>query len=88
MSLDALRKRIDAVDAELVALLSQRAETAVAIGAEKRRQHATIHDPIREQEVLARVRSLNRGVLSDEDLTRIFEAIMAACSRVQEESAS
>lgn len=87
MSLEVLRKRIDAVDADLVALLSQRAETALAIGAEKRRQQATIQDRAREQEVLARVRSLNRGVLSDEDLARIFEAIIAACSRVQEKSA-
>ena len=85
MSLEALRKRIDAIDRELVELLCRRAETAVQIGAEKRRQQATIHDPTREDEVLAQAVHCNRGPLSADAVRAIFRDIMDECARLQEE---
>lgn len=86
--MEALRKRIDAIDRELVELLCRRAETAVQIGAEKKRQQATIHDPQREDEVMAQAVRTNRGPLSDVSVRAIFRNIMDACARVQEDQAA
>ncbi len=85
MSLEPLRKRIDALDAGLVALLRQRAETALAIGAEKRRQQVSIQDPAREEEVLARVCRQPHDPMSEADLRSIFREIMGVCARLQQD---
>ncbi|MCC6345705.1 MAG: chorismate mutase, partial [Nitrospirales bacterium] len=54
-SLERLRDRIDAVDAELVALLNKRAGYAVEIAAIKREANLPFHSPEREKAVLERI---------------------------------
>lgn len=86
MSLDDLRRQIDDLDRALVDLLCRRAEVAVQIGEEKRRHHACIQDPARENEVLAHVRQWNRGPTTDADMEALFRDIMTICSRIQRDS--
>jgi chorismate mutase/prephenate dehydratase len=83
MSLDELRKEIDAIDEALVRLLNRRAEKALTIGEDKKKQGSPIHDPDRESEVLSRVRKLSEGPLSEEALNAIYREIVAACLDIQ-----
>ena len=84
----ALRARIDAIDAELVALLNARAACAVEIGEIKEQIHQAIYQPAREAEVLANVRAANRGPLNDEAIVRLFERIIDEARRLERLSAA
>ena len=81
--IDALRERIDALDRQLVALLSQRAACALAVGRLKEQAGLPIYQPVREAEVLANVRSANAGPLDDEAMTRLFERIIDEARRLE-----
>ena len=59
MSITSLRKRIDALDKKIVALLCDRAEISLLIGQEKVRNKKGIYSPGREKQVLQHVASLN-----------------------------
>ena len=56
------RKKIDSLDEQIVALLSERAAAAVAIGEIKRGHSAPIYEPDRERIVFEHVRAANPGV--------------------------
>ena len=70
------RKKIDDVDAELVELLNRRAEAVEDIASAKRVLNKHVDDPDRREQVLAQARSRNKGPLSNEELTSIFERII------------
>ena len=70
------RARIDALDDDLVRLLNQRAQLAVAVGGLKRRTATPVRDPERECQVLTRTRHANLGPLDDEAINRIFQCII------------
>ncbi len=74
--LNGLRAQIDAIDDELVRLLSQRGALAQAVG---RLKQGRPYRPEREAQVLRRVQAANPGPLSDEALGRLFREIMSAC---------
>ena len=61
MSLEELRKKIDAIDAEIVRLIGQRIGIAHEIGGEKRSQGRRVNDQAREKRVLGHIRSLARS---------------------------
>ena len=77
--LEQLRKRIDALDEQLQALLSERAECAQQVAEAKRNNgdDADFYRPEREVEVLRRVRERNKGPLSDNEVVRLFREIMS-----------
>jgi len=76
-SLQDIRRRIDAVDARLVALLNRRARLALEVGRLKARKGGSVYVPHRESEVLRRVASLNRGPLPGDALRAIYREIMS-----------
>jgi chorismate mutase / prephenate dehydratase len=78
MSLDELRKRVDALDGELVRLLNERTKLAMEIGALKKRDGQEAYVPQRERMVLDRVTELNRGPLPAASLQAVFREIMSA----------
>ena len=86
MDLEGLRARIDALDAELLELLGERARCAAAIGELKRDAGKAMHDPEREASVLRRLRELSDGTLSAESIEAIYQVIMAACLELEERS--
>ena len=81
--IDALRGRIDALDARLVELLSERAACALAIGDLKRTLNVAIYQPARERDVLAHVCRLNRGPLDNDAMRRLFERIIDEARRLE-----
>jgi chorismate mutase len=83
MNIDALRERIDEIDRRLVALLSERASCALAIGRLKEVAGLPIYQPAREAEVLGNVRAANRGPLDDEAIARLFERIIDEARRLE-----
>jgi chorismate mutase/prephenate dehydratase len=80
-TLKAVRARIDALDAQLVKLLSARARLAQRIGALKQ---GGAYRPEREAQILRRVAALNHGPLADGALIRIATEIMSACRALEE----
>lgn len=78
MNLEALRKRIDELDRELVGLLNERTRCALEIGRIKREQGDEVYAPSREREVLRRVESFSKGPLPVESLHAIYREIMSA----------
>jgi chorismate mutase / prephenate dehydratase len=78
MDLDELRKRIDALDADLVRLLNERTRIVLDIGHVKKNQGEEVYVPAREKAVLDRVSSLNQGPLPKDALQAIYREIMSA----------
>lgn len=82
-SLTELRKNIDDIDSQLVALLNERARLAVAIGRSKAQTGKVVYDPTRERAVLGKIDSLNQGPLPKGSLEDIYAAIITACREIQ-----
>ncbi len=76
-SLEALRARIDALDARLVALLNERANVVVQVGKLKQKSNSPIYAPDREKAVLEKVRQLNTGPLPHRALEAIYRELMS-----------
>lgn len=83
MNLDELRNRIDKIDEEVLRLLNERADTAIKLGQLKNKKGSPVHDPARENKVLAHVKKLNNGPLDDETVNAIYRRIISACLEVQ-----
>lgn len=81
--LKSLRGDIDQIDAELLALISRRAQLARRVAEIKDGDGADVYRPDREAEVLHRLRAENSGPLSGETVTRLFQEIMSACRALQ-----
>ena len=81
--LDALRRRIDTLDEQLVRLLSRRAECALEIGRVKKDAGMEVYQPAREVEVLDHVQQLNPGPLDDGAIRRLFERIIDEARRLE-----
>lgn len=78
MNLDELRKRIDALDQDLVRLLNERTQVAVEIGKLKDHSGDETYVPAREKEVRERVNRLNPGPLPADSIQAIYREIMSA----------
>lgn len=78
MSLQELRKQIDAVDLELVALLNRRAQIVIEVGKLKNADGTPIYAPDREKAVLDKIRKANHGPLPDKALAAIYRELMSA----------
>jgi chorismate mutase len=81
--LDELRREIDAIDEQLVRLLSERAECALRIGHEKKLAGMEVYQPSRESEVLEHVQRINMGPLDDAAMKRLFERIIDEARRLE-----
>jgi chorismate mutase/prephenate dehydratase len=74
-----LRRRIDALDRRIVALLNERAELARDAGRAKAAAgRRAIRDAEREREVLLRVTMANTGPLPQADLLALYRRLMTA----------
>lgn len=76
-----LRNRIDAVDAELLRLLNERAKIAQAVGHIKNGQ---IYRAEREAQVLRRLCAENPGPLKPGNIEHLFREIMSACRDLEQ----
>jgi len=84
MNLEDLRKKIDTLDAEIVALIGERAKVAEEIGRGKKEQNKLIEDKEREFRVLENVKSIARDKnLNQADIEDIYSRIIAACKNME-----
>ncbi|RJG23895.1 prephenate dehydratase [Massilia cavernae] len=81
--LKPLREQIDAVDAQILDLLSRRARLAQEVGHVKAETNAPVFRPEREAQVLRAVAERNPGPLKDADVQTIFREIMSACRSLE-----
>ncbi len=79
--LEQIRHEIDAVDEQLVALLNRRARLALEVAEVKKLVDDVLplYRPEREARVLERVKNLNTGPLSDDEVSRLVREVMSAC---------
>ena len=84
MNLEGLRKKIAAVDAEIVTLIGERAKIAEEIGKGKKEQNKLIEDKDREFRVLKNVKRIARDInISQADIEDIYSRIIAACKNME-----
>jgi chorismate mutase len=83
MSIEELRIRIDALDRQLVELLSERARAAQMIGNLKAATSLPVYEPEREKIIYANVRAANKGPLPDIEMTHIYERIIDVMRALQ-----
>ena len=81
--LDAIRKAIDSVDCELLALLNFRTQLSKQVGEIKAGGDAPIYCPGRERELMDRLQEMNGGPLPNEHLLRIYTEILASSRAMQ-----
>jgi chorismate mutase/prephenate dehydratase len=81
--LKPLREKIDAIDAQLLDLLNQRARVAQEVGHVKAETNAPVFRPEREAQVLRRLGDRNPGPLPTPDIQTIFREVMSACRALE-----
>jgi len=88
--LQDLRTQIDEIDDKLLDLFNQRAACAVAVADVKRNDTENPDDainffrPDREAQVIQRIKSSNRGPLSDDEVGRLVREVMSACLALEQ----
>jgi chorismate mutase len=85
MKLEESRKKIDAIDTEILILLNRRAEISKEIGVLKLGAGLPIVDPGREDDILRRIARENEGTMQDKTVVGIYQAILGESRRIQEE---
>jgi len=85
-TLSDVRLKIDALDAQIQALISDRARLAWAVRESKGQLDSAVeyYRPEREAQVLRAVRERNDGPISDAEMLRLFREIMSVCLAQQE----
>jgi chorismate mutase/prephenate dehydratase len=79
-----LRRRIDALDRRIVALLNERTELARSVGRAKAADgRRAVRDVEREREVLVRVTMANLGPLPQTELLAVYRRLMAAARALE-----
>ena len=82
-----LRKRIDALDGELLRLLNERTLIAQEIGVIKSRESLPIYSPDREMKLLRSLIDRSEGPLRPEAIRAIYREIMSAALAVEKDVA-
>lgn len=77
-----LRARIDELDAQILALVNERARCASDIGHLKG-EDGVVYRPEREAQVLRRLAELNQGPLPDDAVRHLFVEIISACRALE-----
>lgn len=83
--LDAIRREIDALDAELLRLLNRRGRAVSGVAEVKGRETAPrYYRPEREAVLLRRLGALNEGPLPDAEVLRLFREIVSTCRALEQ----
>lgn len=77
--LAALRVQIDAIDADLLALLNRRANVAEQVGEVKKREGTPFFRPDRVAQVIKKIQTANLGPLKSDHVAAVWREIMSAC---------
>jgi chorismate mutase len=74
--LEEQRRKIDALDLQILDLFNSRARVVERIGDIKKQMTMAIYEPKREEQVFLNVLGGNRGPLSEAAVRRLFERII------------
>ena len=82
-----LREKIDAIDAAVLELLNQRAQTAQAVGAVKHAHKAEgpVFRPEREAQIIRQLETINKGPLTGQAIDAIWAQIISACRGLEQD---
>ena len=83
--LNKLRKQIDDIDANIIECLNTRAKVSCEIGKTKEGSGENFYKPSREEELMKRWTSLNKGPLPNDALKAIFREILSVSRALQKE---
>ena len=84
MSLEEMRKKIDAVDEKIVRLIAERIKQSQSIGEEKQKKNKPIEDADREKKVLAHIEAMAREEnLDEKEIQNIYRQIIKSSKVVQ-----
>lgn len=78
------RKKIDAIDNQLLSLLVQRQDLAYEVGQIKKKQGMEVFNMAREEQVFRNLKSKSQGHLTPEAIQYIFSEIISAARTVQQ----
>jgi chorismate mutase/prephenate dehydratase len=81
--LPEIRAEIDSIDAEMVRLLSRRAECAMEVGELKGRDQRPFFTPERERQIFDKLERINPGPLSDRQMANVFREIISVSRAVE-----
>jgi chorismate mutase/prephenate dehydratase len=79
MELADLRKGIDQIDDEILALLNKRAELVSQVAELKERMQVPFYVPSRERAIVERLAAANSGPFPTEAIRPVFQEIFSAC---------
>ncbi len=82
-ALDGWRRRIDAIDEQLMRLINSRSACAIEVGRVKRAAGLPVYAPEREAWILDRVMRENPGPLDPTAIRRVFERIIDESRRLE-----
>jgi len=85
VDLDELRRQIDALDVDLLNLLSKRADLVHEVGRIKKEHGLQIYAPDREEALLGKLVKMNRGRLPEPSIRAIYREIMSAALALEED---
>ncbi|GAB6936286.1 bifunctional 3-deoxy-7-phosphoheptulonate synthase/chorismate mutase [Calditerricola yamamurae] len=83
--LETLRKQLDEINLRLLELISERGRIVQEIGRIKGKQGVQKYDPLREREMLERIKAQNRGPFSDATIVHLFKELFKASLELQED---
>ncbi len=78
-----LREKIDALDAQILDLLSKRAKAAQDVGHIKGGFSSPVFRPERERQVVTRLQDINPGPLLPDGIAAIWREVMSACRALE-----
>lgn len=79
-----IRVEIDAVDAQLLHLLNERAKLAQRVGEVKQKYDQPVYRPERESVILEKIAAQNPGPLPTATLQTLWREVMSACRAMEE----
>lgn len=82
--LERLRKKIDAIDGEILEALNRRARVVQDIARIKRDNKKEYYSPKREKEILDRLTGMNKGPFPNEALRSLYREILSASLSLEE----
>ena len=86
MDLSGLRTAIDGIDDRILELLNKRMSLAQQVGRLKQESGGAVYRPEREREILERLKTMNRGPLTDSAIDAIFKEIFSVSRALQQSS--
>lgn len=83
MDLNVLRRQLDEIDSQIVKLYEDRMDVCAQVAEYKIETGKKVFDKVREEEKLAKVRSLTHNEFNSYGVTELFEQIMSMSRKLQ-----